>query len=160
MRHTGFAEFAEAELPRLLGLARALTGNDHDAWDLTQEALVRVGVKWPQVVDGPNPVGYARTTLARLNIDRLRRRKREVTTAVLPEVAVTDLPQGVEPWLVEALAGLSPKQRTAVVLRCVEDLDAADIAAALGCSVGTARSHLSRGLGRMRQAAPEGDPHV
>lgn len=161
MRDRGFAEFVERELPGLLGYARALTGNHHDAWDLTQEALVRVGMKWSRVHDGPSPVGYTRTTLARLNVDRLRRRRRESLSGMVPETAVESaLPLGVEPWLVEALAGLSPKQRTAVVLRCVDDLDAAGIAAVLGCSVGTARSHLSRGLERMRHAVPEGDPRV
>lgn len=161
MRDQGFAEFVEAELPGLLGYARALTGNEHDAWDLAQEALVRVGLKWPRVHRGSNPVGYARTTLARLNIDRLRRRRRESLSGSVPEIPVEPLlPDGVEAWLVEALVGLSPKQRTAVVLRCVDDLDAAGIAQALGCSVGTARSHLSRGLERMRHAAPEGDPRV
>ncbi|WP_110207743.1 SigE family RNA polymerase sigma factor [Nocardioides daejeonensis] len=160
MRDRGFAEFVEAQLPRLHGYARALTGNEHDAWDLTQEALVRVGLKWSRVSLGENPVGYAHTTLARLNIDRIRRRRRELP-GVVPERGVDAvLPDGVEPWLVGALAALSPKQRTAVVLRCVDDLDAAGIAAVLGCSVGTARSHLSRGLERMRQHIPEGDPRV
>lgn len=126
MRDQGFAEFVEAELPGLLGYARALTGNEHDAWDLAQEALVRVGLKWPRVHRGSNPVGYARTTLARLNIDRLRRRRRESLSGSVPEIPVEPLlPDGVEAWLVEALVGLSPKQRTAVVLRCVDDLDAA-----------------------------------
>lgn len=30
-----FETFVQVELPRLLGLAHALTGNSHDAWDLT-----------------------------------------------------------------------------------------------------------------------------
>jgi DNA-directed RNA polymerase specialized sigma24 family protein len=47
---------------------------------------------------------------------------------------------------VEALGTLTPQQRAAVVLRVLEDLDHAGIAERLGCSVGTARSHLSRGL--------------
>lgn len=161
MREPGFPEFVEQVLPGLLGYARALTGNHHDAWDLTQEALVRVGLKWSRVRHGSNPAGYARTTLARLNIDRLRRRRRESLTGLVPEMPVeAELPLGVEAWLVDALATLSPKQRTAVVLRCVDDLDAAGIAEVLGCSVGTARSHLSRGLERMRMAVPEGESNV
>ena len=72
----GFAEFAEAEVSRLLGLAYALTGDRHDAWDLTQETLLRVGLKWRRI-DAGNPAGYARTVLVRLNLDRARRRKRE-----------------------------------------------------------------------------------
>jgi DNA-directed RNA polymerase specialized sigma24 family protein len=57
----------------------------------------------------------------------------------------------VGPWLVEALATLTPRQRTAVVLRYVLDLDLAGIAREMDCSVGTAKSHLSRGLDRLRE---------
>lgn len=54
----GFAAFVEAELPRLLGYAHALTGNGHDAWDLTQEALSRVGARWPRIDADGNPGAY------------------------------------------------------------------------------------------------------
>lgn len=79
-----FAEFAQAETPRLLGLGYALTGNPHDAWDLTQEALVRVGTRWRRLA-AQNPGGYARTVLVRLNIDRARRARREVLTRAAPD---------------------------------------------------------------------------
>lgn len=146
----GFEEFVAVETPRLLGLAYALTGNPHDAWDLVQESLVRVGVRWRRLA-AQNPGGYARTTLVRLNIDRARRRRREVLGEV-PEVPV-EQEYAVDPWLLAALAQLPARQRAAVVLRVLEDLDHAGIAARLDCSVGTARSHLSRGLARMRELA-------
>lgn len=150
----GFDEFVEAETPRLLGLALALTGNAHDAWDLVQESLVRVGVRWRRLA-AQNPGGYARTTLVRLNIDRGRRRRREVVTdrPLEPEGPVEQVVD-VAPWLLDALAALTPQQRAAVVLRVLEDLDHAGIAERLGCSVTTARTHLSRGLSRMRERAP------
>ncbi|ODA72753.1 RNA polymerase sigma-E factor [Streptomyces sp. AVP053U2] len=50
-----------------------------------------------------------------------------------------------------ALALLPPRQRAAVVLRYCEDLPEAQVARALGCPVGTARSHASRGVARLRQ---------
>ncbi len=34
----GFEEFVDAELPRLVGLGHALTGNPHDAWELRRSA--------------------------------------------------------------------------------------------------------------------------
>lgn len=151
----GFEAFVEAETPRLLGLAHALTGNPHDAWDLVQEALVRVGTRWRRLADG-SPGGYARTTLVRLNVDRTRRLRREVPGTVpdrpTPVVADTAL----EPWLHDALASLTPQQRAAVVLRVLEDLDHEGVAALLGCSAGTARTHLSRGLARIRERAATG----
>lgn len=169
----GFAVFVDAQLPRLLGYARVLTGNHHDAWDLTQETLVRMGVRWRKIDARGNPAAYARTTLVRLNIDRLRHAGRERSTRQPPDTAVTTpMPDGVDPWLAEAIASLPPRQRAALLLRYVDDLDLAGIAETMGCSVGTAKSHLSRGLARLRELAPphsalasttsdgEGDRHV
>ncbi|WP_164519592.1 SigE family RNA polymerase sigma factor [Nocardioides ferulae] len=151
----GFEEFVEAETPRLLGLAYALTGDPHDAWDLVQEALVRVCMRWHRLAD-QNPGGYARTTLVRLNVDRLRRLRRELLPGRVPDApAPVIVDESLDPWLLDALGTLTPHQRAAVVLRCVDDLDHAGIAARLGCSVGTARSHLSRGLARIRDAAAQ-----
>jgi RNA polymerase sigma-70 factor (sigma-E family) len=151
---SGFTSFVDAELPRLLGYARVLTGNEHDAWDLTQEALARVGLRWARIDAAGNPGAYARTIVVRLNIDRLRRLRREHPRERLPEAAIQDrYAVDVAPWLVAGLAGLTPRQRTAVVLRFVDDLDMAGIAAAMHCSLGTAKSHLSRGLQRLRDCA-------
>lgn len=149
----GFAEFVEAETPRLFGLAYALTGNSHDAWDLVQEALARVGLRWRRLAD-QSPGGYARTTLVHLNLRRVRSVRREVVTEVIAEwAAPVVLDEPVEPWLLEGLALLTPHQRSAVVLRVVVGLGHADIAEQLGCAEGTARTHLSRGLARMREHA-------
>jgi RNA polymerase sigma-70 factor (sigma-E family) len=149
-----FTAFVDAELPRLLGYAHVLTGNEHDAWDLTQEALARVGLRWSRIDAAGNPGAYARTILVRLNIDRLRRLRREHPRERLPEVAIQDrYAEDVPPWLLAGLAGLTPRQRTAVVLRFVDDLDMAGIAREMNCSLGTAKSHLSRGLQRLRDCA-------
>lgn len=147
-----YDEFVAAETPRLLRVAYGLTGNPHDAWDLVQEALVRVGLRWGRLADG-NPGGYAHTTLVRLNIDRGRRLRRELLPGLLPErdrERPVHIEDELDPVLVDALRRLPPQQRAAVVLRAVVDLDHAGIAERLGCSVGTARSHLSRGLATMR----------
>lgn len=53
-----FEEFVAAETPRLLRIAFALTGNRHDAWDLVQETLVRVGSRWSRL-SLDNPGAYA-----------------------------------------------------------------------------------------------------
>jgi RNA polymerase sigma factor (sigma-70 family) len=58
----------------------------------------------------------------------------------------------IDEALVEALRKLTPKQRTAVVLRYVNDLDTETIARHLNCSVATVRTHLSRGLQTLRES--------
>jgi RNA polymerase sigma-70 factor (sigma-E family) len=146
-----FGEFADAQSSRLLGLGYALTGNPHDAADLVQEALVRVGVRWRRLRE-QDPSAYARTVMVRLNIDRLRRLRREFPVIQVRETETPVVEVGqVDQWLVDAVAELSPRQRTALALRFVEDLDLAHIAERMGCSVGTAKSHLSRGLARLRE---------
>jgi RNA polymerase sigma-70 factor (sigma-E family) len=150
-----FDEFVAVELPRLLGLARALSGGDHDAWDLVQETLARVGTRWSRLDHGHATASYARTTLVRLNIDRLRRLRRERPTHQVQDRPALELAaDGVDKWLADALRTLTPRQRTAIVLRFAEDLDLATIADQMGCSVGTVKSHLSRGLDRLRECAP------
>jgi RNA polymerase sigma-70 factor (sigma-E family) len=144
-----FEEFVAAQSRRLLVLAFALTGNTHDAWDLTQETLARMAEKWKRVRTDHG--AYARTVMVRLNIDRIRRLRRELPFSEPPDREVhVELSGPVDPWLVEGLATLSPRQRTALALRYVEDLDVAGIADRMGCSVGTASSHLSRGTERLR----------
>ena len=150
-----FDEFAAAELPRLLGLARSLSRSEHDAWDLAQETLARIGTHWSRLDGERDIAAYSRTVLVRLNIDRLRHLRRELPTSLMPDRGVHHPPPaGPEPWLAEAMRQLSPRQRTAVVLRYGLDLDIAEVAVEMGCSAGTTRSHLSRGLERLRHLAP------
>ena len=153
-----FAEFAAAQTRPLLGLAHALTANPHDAWDLTQETLARLGERWGRM-RFDEPAAYARTVMVRLNIDRIRRLRRELPLLGHPaEDAPVEVTGELEPWLIEALATLSPRQRTALALRYVEDLDVRGIAERMGCSEGTVKSQLSRGTERLREHAREHGP--
>jgi RNA polymerase sigma-70 factor (sigma-E family) len=154
----GFADFATAHAPALLGLAHALTANPHDAWDLTQETLARIGERWHKTTLDV-PAAYARTVMVRLNIDRLRRLKRELP---LPgradEPAPVQVVGELDSWLLDALRDLTPRQRTALALRYVEDLDVRTIAERMGCSEGTVKSQLSRGTQRLREHARDHGP--
>jgi RNA polymerase sigma-70 factor (sigma-E family) len=153
-----FADFVAVQTRPLLGFAHALTADRHDAWDLTQETLARMGERWGRS-RFDEPAAYARTVMVRLNIDRIRRLRRELpllggTREEAPVVLVGE----TDAWLVEALATLSPRQRTALALRYVEDLDVRAIAERMGCSEGTVKSQLSRGTERLREHAREHGP--
>ena len=50
-----------------------------------------------------------------------------------------------------ALAAVPARQRAALVLRYFEDLPEAQVADLLGCSVGTVKTHTSRGIRRLRE---------
>ncbi|MBV8291177.1 MAG: SigE family RNA polymerase sigma factor, partial [Mycobacterium sp.] len=54
-----------------------------------------------------------------------------------------------------ALRSLAPKQRAAVVLHYYEALPIGEVASVMGTSVGTAKSHLSRGRARLRELLGE-----
>lgn len=110
---------------------------------------MRVGARWWRL-RSQNPGGYAQTVLVRLDVDRHRRLKREQPLATTADDRPVVLDQPLDPALVAALSALSKQQRAAVVLRTIEDLDHAAIAERIGCSVATARTHLMRGLARLR----------
>jgi len=86
-----------------------------------------------------------------MRIQRLHRvRKRQRTLAP----AIGEVP-GIDAQRVDlqrALLALSPKQRDVVVLRYLVDLPEADVAKAMRCSVGTVKTHASRGLAALRRS--------
>jgi RNA polymerase sigma factor (sigma-70 family) len=83
-----------------------------------------------------------------LAIDRSRRRAR--TAALDPPIATSSIDERLD--LQRALRALSKRQREVVVLRYLADLPEADVARALGCSVGSVKTHGSRGLAALRAA--------
>ena len=91
-----------------------------------------------------------------LAIDALRRRRLAQRMHVAP---VADVVEGERVDLQRALAGISRRQRSAVVLRYFADMSEADVAATLGCSVGTVKKHTSRGLLTLRRLLETEDDH-
>ncbi|UXY31657.1 SigE family RNA polymerase sigma factor [Streptomyces sp. HUAS TT20] len=154
-RAAEYDEFVASRWSGLFHLARLLTGGDrHRAEDLLQESLVKLWFVWPKIADEA-PEAYVRKVLARAAGRSARRRWwGERPVEELPEVVATgDMSATVaeRSRLEAALAQLSPRQRAAVVLRYYQDLPDRQVAEVLGCPVGTARSHASRGVARLRQ---------
>ncbi|MEV0900516.1 SigE family RNA polymerase sigma factor [Actinoplanes sp. NPDC049802] len=152
MRDAGFETFLRESTAGLLRLGNVLTLDPAAAEDLAQETLIRVGTSWSRVRKDGNPVGYAQRTMINLFLNE-RRRRRAIPVATVPETAREDTAlASVESSAVirQILAGLPPQQRAAVALRYLADLPDEEIAAILGCTTGTVRSHLSRGLSTLR----------
>ena len=149
----GFREYVTARSPALMRAAWLLTGNEAAAEDLVQSALVRIWPRWAKLERDGSIDAYMRRVLVTTYINGWRRRWRgEVPTEVLPDVAGRDPYDDVvrRHALRDALLELPPRQRAIVVLRFYEDLSEAQVAAALGCSVGTVKSTVSRALVRLR----------
>jgi RNA polymerase sigma-70 factor (sigma-E family) len=154
-----FQEFVAGRSSALLKTAVLLSGGDrHAAEDLLQNALIKAAGRWHRIDE---PEAYVRQVLYRQQVSRwrLKWRRREVSVAEPPEVTgdTGDGAAAAELRLVMrgALARLTARQRTVLVLRYFEDLPEAEVARALGCSVGTVRSTTHRSLARLRALAPE-----
>jgi RNA polymerase sigma-70 factor (sigma-E family) len=148
-----FESFVRARMAALVRYGFVLSGNPHDAADLAQEALARLGERWSRVHSKGDPEGYVRTTMARLHISWWRRQRREHPVRTLPEQGYVD--EGItqadgDLGLWRAVAGLPPRQRVVLVLRYHEQLTDEEIAAELGISRGTVRSQTARALGKLR----------
>ncbi|MER5332891.1 SigE family RNA polymerase sigma factor [Micromonospora sp. NPDC002717] len=152
-RGAEFDDFVRTRSVALLRVAYLLTGDRHAAEDLLQEVLEQVYVRWRRVQASPE--AYARRALVNRSINRWRWRARRPEQALGDNDGVArdhadDI--ALRQAVVAALRTLPPRQRAAVVLRYLEDLSVADVAATLRCSEGAVKSHASRGLARLREA--------
>jgi RNA polymerase sigma-70 factor (sigma-E family) len=148
-----FEAFVLAAWPRLRQAAYALTRNTEDAEDLLQGVLVRLYTRWGRL-GRDDPTAYVRRMLVNSYIDttRRRRRVREVPVAEAADVPSADGTPVVADRddLVGRLSVLTERERAMVVMRHYLDASEADVARALGCSVGTVKSTCSRALHRLR----------
>ncbi|WP_199431104.1 SigE family RNA polymerase sigma factor [Qaidamihabitans albus] len=149
---TDFGEFVEASLPGLLRYGHALTGNPHDAADLVQTVLEKIGSRWTHVLQKTgDPLAYIRRSMANAHISRWRRLRRENLVADIPDAQPL---RPVDPFehepLWQALRGLPPRQRAVIVLRYYEGLSEAEIAESLGVSPGTVKSQASKAIAALR----------
>ncbi|MEV5712017.1 RNA polymerase sigma factor SigE [Actinoallomurus sp. NPDC052274] len=162
-------EIVREHSARVYRLAYRLTGNQHDAEDLTQEVFVRVFRSLSNYTPGTFE-GWLHRITTNLFLDMVRRRQR-IRFEGLAEDAAERL-KGREPSPAQAyedrhfdddiqtaLDALAPEYRAAVVLCDIEGLSYEEIAATLGVKMGTVRSRIHRGRAQLRDAlahrAPE-----
>jgi RNA polymerase sigma-70 factor (sigma-E family) len=156
-----FEAFARARLGQLLAFGYRLTGDEHAAQDLVQEALSRTGVRWRSVRRADRPEVYVQTVMSRLHVDNWRKSRLEDLGA---EPSVPGRPGADSDTVVDmgrALRMLAPRQRAVLVLRFYADYTEAQTAEALGCAPGTVKSQTSDALRRLRAllgaTSPAGD---
>ena len=146
---------------RVYRLAYRLTGNRHDAEDLTQEVFVRVFRSLSSYTPGTFE-GWLHRITTNLFLDSVRRKAR-IRFDALPDDAER-LPSGdrgpaqvyddehFDADVQAALDALPPDFRAAVVLCDLEGLSYEEIAATLGIKIGTVRSRIHRGRSALRAA--------
>jgi RNA polymerase sigma factor (sigma-70 family) len=143
-----FEEAFEDLYARAYSVAYQLLGLRSESEDVAQETLARAYVRWRKVR------GYAEAWVVRvagnLAIDTWRRSRRTDPAEDAGNTATSPGPNGQRVDLHRALDSLSRRQREVIMLRFLADLPEADVAKALGCSVGSVKQHASRGLASLR----------
>ncbi len=167
-----FEDFFDLVYPQAEKVARRMTGSAFAAEDVAAEALARAYARWPRVQRHAAPEAWVLRTTINLAIDRARRRDRFIHstgrqrvvpldhTADRSTTAATTTPEdqvAVRLALVESLHRLPKRQRHVVAMRYLADMSEADVAAALGISAGSVKTHLHRALHKLRR---ELDPNA
>lgn len=147
---------------RVYRLAYRLTGNVHDAEDLTHDVFVRVFRSLHTYRPGTFE-GWLHRITTNVFLDKMRRRQRIRIDALSEEAAARIPSRSVsldqlyadthfDDDIQKALAALSPDFRAAVVLCDIEGLTYEEVAETLGIKLGTVRSRIHRGRAQLRAA--------
>jgi RNA polymerase sigma-70 factor, ECF subfamily len=157
--HDAFRELVELHMRRVYDLAYGFVNNHDDAEDIAQEVFVKVfhALKSFRQDSGFSTWLYRIT--ANSALDRLKQRKRSVARFVPMEeshlsgiAASQGTDHGEESMLIErALHELPTLQRAVVMLRHIDGFSTKQVSDILKCSEGTVKTHLHRGLKKMRK---------
>lgn len=173
-RGEAVAALFDAHYAGLCRLATLLLDDPGQAEEAVQEAFLRTFVGWKRLRHPERAGAYLRAAVVNQCRSRGRRRvteqrgNRAVWTDVTDDAGEPDVERtGDVLAVLEAVRSLPTRQREAVVLRYYADLSEAEVAQALGCSIGTvksqlfkARATLSRLLeGTDAEAEPVGGAH-
>ncbi len=142
-----------APLVRMLWL---FLGDRAWAEDVAQEAFVRMHMSWRKIADPDRAGGYLRVTalnLARTQLRRLEVSRRHAETPLNDHASAEDtaIERADDARVRAALLQLPERQRACLVLQFFADLSYDDIAATMGISVNSVKTHLQRGRESLRE---------
>ncbi len=158
---------ALAHVDALHNFGRYLTGSTSEAEDLVQETYARALQGAAGFTPGTNLKAWLFRILRNVYLDLYRRRRNDPTVGGLDTVRPEMEAPAVEAWLFNdveldrlralvaadlenAVLSLSTAARE-VILFDLEGLTEVEVAAIIGCPVGTVKSRLSRARGALRQ---------
>ncbi|MEU9265532.1 SigE family RNA polymerase sigma factor [Streptomyces sp. NBC_00080] len=158
-REAGLARLFELHYSSMLRLAVLLGADDPE--NVVAEAYYQIYRKWRRLRDVEAAEAYLRSTvcnLTRMRIRHLQVARRHVESPPeLPDETVASAESAAllrddQRVLIDALQQLPARQREALVLRHWLGLKESEIAAAMGISCGSVKTHTSRGLAALTQA--------
>ena len=155
-REAGVARLFEAHYSSMLRLAVLLGADDPE--NVVAEAYYQIYRKWRRLKDTAAAEAYLRSTVC--NLTRMRIRHLQVVRKHVEKPAdelvasaeSTAILRDDQRVLMDALQQLPARQREALVLRHWLGLKESEIAAAMGISCGSVKTHTSRGLAALTQA--------
>lgn len=147
------SRFIQENLRRIFLLIYRIVGNPDDAQDLTQETFIKALQRHDQLKDVEKVQHWLSRIAANTAIDFLRRNKKYSFSDVSRIAdSVSSSFENAEQSLLRSerrlyldggLATLTERERTALILRDVEDLPADEVASQMNCSMATVRSHIA-----------------
>ncbi|MHB8466607.1 MAG: SigE family RNA polymerase sigma factor [Acidimicrobiales bacterium] len=156
------ADLFDREYLKLCRFATLLLGDPGRAEDTVQEAFLRTFASWGRLRDPARANAYLWTAVVNLSRSRLRRRRseRRGNEAVwwrdsARSGILTGERDAAVLTVLDAVQSLPPRQREAVVLHYLTDLAEHDVAATMGCSVGTVKSQLSKARATLARVLEE-----
>jgi len=156
LTHAQVVELYEANHDGLLRFASLMAPEDGLAEDLVQEAFVRLYKSWGRIRDPEKVPAYLRSTVANLARGRGRRLGVAQRNRPAPAPDASSAEEGAlrdesRNEVVAMLRTLPGRQRECLVLRYYEGLNESEIAQVLGISVGSVRTHTTRGMAAMHR---------
>ena len=156
------SRFVAENMRRVFLLIYRIVGNVADAQDLTQEAFIKALQRQDQLKDLEKAAHWLSRIASNTAIDFLRRSGRISFSDLedLPEPLVSSREESPEQRILrhehretleQGLEVLTSRERTALLLRDVEDLPAEEVAARLNCSKATVRSHIANARVKLRR---------
>jgi RNA polymerase sigma-70 factor, ECF subfamily len=154
--------FVQQNLRRVFLLIYRIVGNVDDAQDLTQETFIKALQRQSQLKDLEKAGHWVSRIASNTAIDFLRRNKRFAFTDVndIPELGGFSTHENPEQAFLRGerklqldgvLATLTERERTALLLRDVEDIPAVEVARQMNCSMATVRSHIANARIKFRR---------
>ena len=158
MHKRSFEDFYHDEGDGLFGAMVLITGNRHEAEEISQDAFLALWERWDRVAGLEDPVGY----LYRTAMNVFRKRLRRAGVALRRTVGGSDerdvfAAADTRHVVTQALAGLSRRQRAALVLTELLGYSSEEAGRALGIRPVTVRVLASQGRAAMRQSMGASD---
>jgi DNA-directed RNA polymerase specialized sigma24 family protein len=144
VKDLGFTAFFMVAEPRLRVALVSSFGLDLGQ-EAAAEALAFAWERWERVSAISNPVGY----LYRIGRNKAIHATASRKPVLFPDAPASD-PPWVEPALAAALARLSERQRTVVMLLYCFEWSLAEVAEVLGMAKGSVQLHARRGMSKLR----------